>query len=146
MQFSIHNLFGGSMNPTMDDVVRLDTNAEELGHSPAWLGDHIVVPEKIESAYPYTPDGSPSFPRRVPWPDPFVVLATVGAHTKTFQLGTSVIVVQYHNPLPVAKAVATVDMATNGRFLFGVGVGWLAEEFEALGEQFSERGSRTREY
>ena len=82
----------------------------------------------------------------MPFPDTFVVLAALGAHTKTIKLGTSVIVVPYRNPLPVAKAVATVDMATNGRYLFGVGVGWLAEEFEALGEKFSERGSRTREY
>lgn len=146
MKFGIHYSLGVNMNPTMDDYVRLATKAEELGFSSAWLGDHIVVPEKIESHYPYTPDGSPSFPRRLPWPDPFVVLAAVGAHTQTIQLGTSVIVVPYRNPLAVAKAVATVDMATNGRFLFGVGVGWLAEEFAALGETFSERGSRTREY
>jgi probable F420-dependent oxidoreductase len=82
----------------------------------------------------------------LPFPDTFVVLAALGAHTQTIKLGTSVIVVPYRNPLPVAKAVATVDMATSGRYLFGVGVGWLAEEFEALGEKFSERGSRTREY
>ncbi len=146
MKFGIHYSLGVGMNPSMDDYVRVAVKAEELGYHSAWLGDHVVIPEKIESTYPYTPDGSASFPRRLPFPDTFVVLAALGAHTKTIKLGTSVIVVPYRNPLPVAKAVATVDMATNGRYLFGVGVGWLAEEFEALGEKFSERGSRTREY
>jgi len=61
-------------------------------------------------------------------------------------LGTSVIIVPYRNPLHVAKAVATGDLVSNGRFQFGVGIGWLKEEFDALGEQFSERASRTREY
>ena len=146
MKFGIHYSLGVGMNPTIDDYVRVATKAEALGYNSAWLGDHIVIPEKIESTYPYTPDGSASFPRRLPFPDTFVLLAAIGAHTKTIQLGTSVIVVPYRNPLPVAKAVATVDMATHGRYLFGVGVGWMAEEFEALGEKFSERGSRTREY
>ena len=146
MKFGIHYSLGVGMNPAIDDYIRIGTKAEELGFSSAWLGDHIVIPEKIESTYPYTPDGSASFPRRLPFPDTFVVLAALGAHTKTIKLGTSVIVVPYRNPLPVAKAVATVDMATHGRYLFGVGVGWLAEEFEALGEKFSERGPRTREY
>lgn len=146
MKFGIHYSLGVGMNPTIDDYVRIATKAEALGYNSAWLGDHIVIPEKIESTYPYTPDGSASFPRRLPFPDTFVLLAAIGAHTKTIQLGTSVIVVPYRNPLPVAKAVATVDMATHGRYLFGVGVGWMAEEFEALGEKFSERGSRTREY
>ena len=146
MKFGIHYSLGVGMNPTIDDYVRVATKAEELGYNSAWLGDHIVIPEKIESTYPYTPDGSTSFPRRLPFPDTFVLLAALGAHTTTIKLGTSVIVVPYRNPLPVAKAVATVDMATHGRYLFGVGVGWMAEEFEALGEKFSERGSRTREY
>ncbi len=146
MKFGIHYSLGVGMNPAIDDYIRIGAKAEELGFSSAWLGDHIVIPEKIESTYPYTPDGSASFPRRLPFPDTFVVLAALGAHTKTIKLGTSVIVVPYRNPLPVAKAVATVDMATHGRYLFGVGVGWLAEEFEALGEKFSERGPRTREY
>ena len=146
MKFGIHYSLGVCMNPTIDDYVSVATKAEALGYNSAWLGDHIVIPEKIESTYPYTPDGSASFPRRLPFPDTFVLLAAIGAHTTTIQLGTSVIVVPYRNPLPVAKAVATVDMATHGRYLFGVGVGWMAEEFEALGEKFSERGGRTREY
>ena len=146
MRFGIHYSLGVGMRPSAADYIRIAQRAEELGYHSAWLGDHIVIPEKIESAYPYTPDGSTSFPRRLPFPDPFVLLAGIAASTQTIQIGTSVIVVPYRNPLHVAKAVATLDMVANGRFQFGVGVGWLAEEFEALGETFSERGSRTREY
>jgi probable F420-dependent oxidoreductase len=73
-------------------------------------------------------------------------LAAIGVATKTILLGTSVVIVPYRNPLHVAKAVATVDLVSHGRYQFGVGIGWLKEEFEALGEQFKERASRTREY
>ena len=146
MKFGIHYSLGVGMQPTAADYIRIAQKAELLGYNSAWLGDHIVIPEKIEAAYPYTPDGSASFPRRLPFPDPFVLLAGIAASTQTIQIGTSVIVVPYRNPLHVAKAVATLDMVANGRYQFGVGVGWLAEEFEALGEKFSERGSRTREY
>ncbi len=85
-------------------------------------------------------------PGTSPWPDPFVLLAAIGAVTKTILLGTSVVIVPYRNPLHVAKAVATVDLVSHGRYQFGVGIGWLKEEFDALGEQFSERAARTREY
>ncbi len=146
MKFGIHYSLGVGMTPTAADYIRIAQKAEELGYHSAWLGDHIVIPEKIEARYPYTPDGSASFPRRLPFPDPFVLLAAIAASTTNIQIGTSVIVVPYRNPLHVAKAVATLDMVANGRYQFGVGVGWLAEEFEALGEKFSERGSRTREY
>ena len=93
MKFGINYSLGVGMNPTIDNYVRVATKAEALGYNSAWLGDHIVIPKKIESTYPYTPDGSASFPRRLPFPDTFVLLAALGAHTTTIQLGTSVIVV-----------------------------------------------------
>lgn len=146
MKFGIHYSLGIGFSPTGDDYLRVAQRAEELGYQSVWLGDHIVIPEKIVAPYPYTQDGSVGFPRRTPWPDPFVLLAAIGAKTQKIRLGTSVIIVPYRNPLHVAKAVATVDLVSNGRFQFGVGIGWLKEEFDALGEQFSERASRTREY
>jgi len=146
MKFGIHYSLGIGFSPTGNDYIRVAQRAEELGYQSVWLSDHIVIPEKIVAPYPYTQDGSVGFPRRTPWPDPFVLLAAIGAKTQSIRLGTSVIIVPYHNPLHVAKAVATVDLVSNGRFQFGVGIGWLKEEFDALGEQFSERASRTREY
>ncbi len=146
MKFGIHYSLGVGFTPSGNDYLRIAQRAEGLGYQSVWLGDHIVIPEKIVAPYPYTKDGSVGFPRQTPWPDPFVLLAAIGAKTEKIRLGTSVAIVPYRNPLHVAKAVATVDLVSNGRFQFGVGVGWLKEEFDALGEQFSERASRTREY
>jgi probable F420-dependent oxidoreductase len=146
MKFGIHYSLGVGTNPTIDDYIRVAQRAEALGYRTVWVGDHIVIPEQIVAPYPYTKDGSVGFARNCPWPDPFVLLAALGVATKTILLGTSVIIVPYRNPLHVAKAVATVDLASHGRYQFGVGIGWLKEEFDALGEQFSERAARTREY
>jgi probable F420-dependent oxidoreductase len=146
MKFGIHYSLGVGVHPTADDYIRIAQQAEALGYQSVWLGDHIVIPEQIAAPYPYTKDGSVGFARNAPWPDPFVLLAAIGVATKTIRLGTSVIIVPYRNPLHVAKAVATVDLVSHGRYQFGVGIGWLKEEFDALGEQFSERAPRTREY
>ncbi len=146
MKFGIHFALGVGFQPKAEDYARVVQRAEELGYHSAWMADHIVVPEKIEAPYPYTQDGSVGFPRKTPFPDPFVLLGYIAARTQKILLGTSVVIVPYRNPLHVAKAVATVDLVSGGRFLFGVGVGWLKEEFDALGENFSERAPRTREY
>jgi probable F420-dependent oxidoreductase len=146
MQFGLHYSLGVGTHPTGADYIRVAQHAETLGYHSIWLGDHIVIPEQIAAPYPYTKDGSVGFARDCPWPDPFVLLAAIGVTTKTILLGTSVVIVPYRNPLHVAKAVATVDLVSNGRYLFGVGIGWLKEEFDALGEPFSERAERTREY
>ena len=146
MQFGVHFSLGVGSNPTADDYARVVQKIEELGYHSAWIADHIVIPEKIEAPYPWTDDGSPGFPLRAPFPDVFALLGFLAAKTQKILLGTSVLVVPQRNPLEVAKAVATVDMLSGGRFLFGVGVGWLKEEFDVLGENFSERGQRTREY
>ena len=146
MKFGLHYSLGVGTNPTIDDYIRVAQQAEALGYRTVWLGDHIVIPEQIVAPYPYTKDGTVGFARNSPWPDPFVLLAAIGVATRTILLGTSVVIVPYRNPLQVAKAVATVDLASHGRYQFGVGIGWLKEEFDALGEQFSERAARTREY
>lgn len=146
MKFGIHASLGVGFSPTGNDYIRIAQKAEELGYHSIWFGDHIVVPEKIEAAYPYTPDGSVGFDRRTPWPDPFALLAGIGTATQKILLGTSVVIVPYRNPLHVAKAIATVDLLSNGRCVFGAGIGWMTEEFEALGESYAERASRTREY
>jgi probable F420-dependent oxidoreductase len=146
MKFGLHYSLGVGTHPTGADYIRVAQHAETLGYHSIWLGDHIVIPEQIAAPYPYTKDGSVGFARNCPWPDPFVLLAAIGVATKTILLGTSVVIVPYRNPLQVAKAVATVDLVSNGRYQFGVGIGWLKEEFDALGEPFSERAARTREY
>lgn len=146
MKFGIHASLGVGLSPTGHDYVRISQQAETMGFNSIWFGDHIVVPEKIEAAYPYTADGSVGFDRKTPWPDPFALLSGIATATEQILLGTSVIIVPYRNPLHMAKAVATVDLLSNGRCLFGAGIGWLKEEFEALSEPYSERAARTREY
>ena len=146
MKFGIHYSIGVNADPQADDYIRVAQKAEELGYHSLWLGDHIVIPEKIEAAYPYSADGAAGFPRRAPFPDPFVLLGGLALATSRILLGTSVIVIPYRNPLAVAKAVTTVDLLSHGRFQFGVGVGWLKEEFDALGEDFARRARQTREY
>ena len=146
MKFGIHYSLGVGVHPSADDYIRIAQQAEACGYRSVWLGDHIVVPEQIAAPYPYTKDGSVGFARNTPWPDPFVLLAAIAVKTEKILLGTSVIIVPYRNPLHVAKAVATVDQVSHGRYLFGVGIGWLKEEFDALKEPFSERAARTREY
>lgn len=146
MKFGIHYSIGVNAAPQAGDYIRVAQKAEELGYHSLWLGDHIVIPEKIEAAYPYSADGATGFPRRAPFPDPFVLLGGLALATSRILLGTSVIVIPYRNPLAVAKAVTTVDLLSHGRFQFGVGVGWLKEEFDALGEDFARRARQTREY
>ncbi len=146
MKFGIHYSIGVNANPEAEDYIQVAQKAEECGYHSLWLGDHIVIPEKIEAAYPYSADGAAGFPRRAPFPDPFVLLGGLALATSRILLGTSVIVIPYRNPLAVAKAVASVDLLSHGRFQFGVGVGWLKEEFEALGEDFARRARQTREY
>ena len=85
-------------------------------------------------------------PPNIPIGDPFTTLAYAAACTSTIRLGTGICLVPEHNPLVLAKTVSTVDRLSGGRFILGVGVGWLAEEFTALGVPFERRGARTREY
>ena len=146
MKFGVHYSIGVNANPEADDYIQVAQKAEACGYHSLWLEDHIVIPEKIEAAYPYSADGAAGFPRRAPFPDPFVMLGGLALATSRILLGTSVIVIPYRNPLAVAKAVATVDLLSHGRFQFGVGVGWLKEEFDALGEDFAQRARQTREY
>lgn len=114
--------------------------AEAGGWESAWTGEHYVLPDPPVAGAPRIT--SP----RTPFLDPFVSLAYIAAHTSTLLLGTGVTVVPLHNPLVLAKKVATLVRASRGRFLFGVGVGYLEPEFRALGVPLAGRGARTVEY
>jgi probable F420-dependent oxidoreductase len=116
--------------------------AEELGADALWFGDHIVFPYDYQSAYPYgTRTGfTPSDPE--PFWEAFTVMAYVAARTQRVKLCTGVAILPYRHPLLTAKIVATIDRLSGGRVMFGAGVGWLEEEFEALGlDTFGRRGS-----
>jgi probable F420-dependent oxidoreductase len=116
------------------DAEALTTKAEELGLDGVFVPDHILAPSATTQHY------------GAHWPDPFSLLAYLAGRTRRIQVGTSVIVLPYRNPLVTAKAAATVDQVSGGRFIFGVGVGWDEEEFRGLALPFRQRGRMSDEY
>ena len=116
--------------------------AESLGVDASWFGDHIVFPYNYESIYPYgTRDGFNAEDPQELW-EALSVMSYVAACTSDILLGTGVLILPYRHPLYTAKTVATIDVLSGGRVLFGAGVGWLEEEFKALdAPSFQERGA-----
>jgi probable F420-dependent oxidoreductase len=129
-------------------AVELAQAAEAAGFDSIWTVEHVVVPRAYQSRYPYSESGRMgSGLEDFPIPDPLIWLAYVASATRTIKLGTAIMILPQRNPVITAKAVATLDhLAGGGRVLLGVGVGWLAEEFAALGVPFEDRGPRTDEY
>ena len=117
--------------------------AEENGFDTLWMGDHVVVPQGHGSQYPY---GERMPYEEAPNPDPIATLSFIAGKTKTLRLGTSVLILPQRNPVVLAKQVATLDVLSGGRVDLGVGVGWLREEFAAIGVPWERRGRRTDEY
>jgi probable F420-dependent oxidoreductase len=120
--------------------------AEAAGFESLWGGEHVILPSKIESSYPYTADGKiPAMPD-TPIPDPLIWLAFAAAAAPTMRLGTCILIVPQRNPLILAKELATLDQLSGGKVELGLGVGWLQEEFDALGVPWERRGARNDEY
>jgi probable F420-dependent oxidoreductase len=134
---------GSTVNP--EPVRTAAITAERLDFSTIWAPEHVVLLDQYASKYPYSAGEFP-VPADTPIADPFTTLAYAAACTNKIRLATGICLVPEHNPLVLAKTVATLDRLSGGRFILGVGVGWLAEEFEALGIPFERRGQRTREY
>jgi probable F420-dependent oxidoreductase len=112
------------------DVAR---RAEARGLDSIWVTDHVIVPRDMAIVY------------REAMLDPLAVLPWLAAVTERITIGTSVIILPYRSPLPVAKLLASVDVLSGGRLIFGAGIGWMEEEFAALGVPIRERASRTDE-
>ncbi len=128
-----------------DEAVALAQAAEAAGFESIWTVDHVVVPAGYRSKYPYDPSGKLPSGEATVFPDPLIWLSYVAARTSTLRLGTGILVVPQRNPLVLAKELATLDQLSGGRMILGVGIGWLEEEFEALGVPFAGRGQRTEE-
>jgi probable F420-dependent oxidoreductase len=132
---------------TPDNLVILATHGEALGYTTLHTGDHIVVPRRIASRYPYSESGAFPGAASGEYLEQLTVLSFLAGQTQRIRLVTSVIIVPHRNPLVAAKALATLDVLSKGRVVVGVGVGWMQEEFEALGlPPFAERGAVTDEY
>jgi probable F420-dependent oxidoreductase len=132
------------MQSDPDEMVAYAKRVEELGFESLWVGDHILVPRDPASIYPY--DESGRLPEKVFFFDPIATLSFVASVTTRIRLAIGVFVLPLRNPFATAKAVATLDLLSKGRFIFGIGIGWLAEEFQAVGMNFDDRAARNAEY
>jgi probable F420-dependent oxidoreductase len=138
--------FASSIGIDGETALEICRRAEALGFESVWGGEHVVLPDAIASTYPYTADGKiPAEPDTF-IPDPLIWLAFVAAAAPTLQLGTCILIVPQRNPLVLAKELATLDHMSGGRLELGLGVGWLKEEFDALGVAWERRGARNDEY
>ncbi|HZO80999.1 MAG TPA: LLM class F420-dependent oxidoreductase [Candidatus Binataceae bacterium] len=131
---------------TRPDLIKtVAVNAERLNFATIWAPEHVVLLDKHISKYPYS-EGEFPVPADTPFADPFVTLGYAAAYTSRIKLVTGICLVPEHNPVVLAKVVATLDQLSGGRFTLGVGVGWLEEEFQAIGVPWERRAQRTREY
>ena len=138
--------FGSSVAIDGESTMELCRRAEAAGFESIWGGEHVILPDAIHSKYPYTPDGKIPAEPDTPIPDPLIWLAYAAAAAPTLRLGTCILIVPQRNPLILAKELATLDQLSGGRVELGLGVGWLTEEFEALGVPWERRGARNDEY
>jgi len=129
-----------------DQVVQTAQFVESLGYESVWTFEHVVVPVNYESKYPYNKSGNMGAAPETNFVDPLIALAAVAASTTTLRLATGVNILSQVNPIYMAKQAASLDFMSNGRFMLGVGIGWLREEFEALGVPFEHRGARFDDY
>ncbi len=119
--------------------------ADELGYESLWMPEHLVFPASIGSSHPYAGPGAENFNPDTPAYDPFVIMGHVAAVTKNVKLGTGVYILPLRNPFVTARAAVTVDVLSEGRMLLGVGIGWLKNEFLAVGEAWENRSARAVE-
>ncbi len=133
-------LFGINLGPCAvpEVAVRVAQAAEAAGFESLWTAEHVVLPD---------PQAPPSpLPPQVPILDPAVSLAYLAAHTERVRLGTGIIILPQRNPLVLAKELASVDVVSRGRLIFGIGIGYLKAEFDALGIPFEDKGARAMDY
>jgi probable F420-dependent oxidoreductase len=133
-------LFGINIGPCArpETAARVARAAEDAGFDSLWTGEHVVLPDPQVPPSPISP--------RERFLDPAVALAFVAAHTQRVRLATGIIILPQRNPLVLAKELASLDVVSGGRLVFGIGAGYLKPEFDALGIAFDERGERTDEY
>jgi probable F420-dependent oxidoreductase len=133
-------LFGINYGPCADPQVagQVARAAEAAGFESLWTGEHIVLPDPQVPPSPASPD--------TPFIDSLIALTFVGAHTKTIRLGTGIIILPQRNPVVLAKELASTDVLCGGRLIFGIGIGYLKPEFEAIGAPFDHKGPRSEEF
>jgi probable F420-dependent oxidoreductase len=144
MKFGI--MFANAVFQGPDAAAAFGALAQDCGIESVWAVEHTLVPFGYQSEYPYASSGRMPGPEDTPIPDPLAWLTWVGATTTRVRLATGILILPQRNPVTLAKELATIDVMSMGRMELGIGLGWLREEFEALGVPFEGRGKRTDEY
>ena len=130
-----------------DQLRALAQRADDLGFDHIWVSDHIILPRQVASFYPYASDGVAAFLPDQPYFEPLAALNFLAGCTQRVRLGTHVLILPYRNPVVTAKTLSTLDVLSGGRLILGAGVGWMEEEFQALGlDTYPQRGAVTDEY
>jgi probable F420-dependent oxidoreductase len=145
MRIGLHALgIGTGARPEIiESVARA---AQAAGFATLWCGEHVVMVDRPSSRYPYSADGRIAVPADADWLDPLLGLSYAAAVTDSIGVATGVLLLPEHNPVVVAKQAATLDVLSEGRLTLGVGIGWSADEFAALGVPFERRAERSAEY
>src|SRR3989475_103036 len=146
MKLGLFLPLAGDPTQLRDMVATTATLAERTGFHSLWFAEHVALFDTHASRYPYSPDGSFPLTGEIGFVEPFVAIAFAAALTTRIRLGTGICLAPQRPPLYTAKQVADCDVLSGGRLDFGVGIGWLREEFEALGVPFDGRAARCREY
>ncbi|MCH9673473.1 MAG: LLM class F420-dependent oxidoreductase [Gammaproteobacteria bacterium] len=144
MKFALH--FANFAFPSAQVAREVATAAEAAGFDSIFCIEHVVIPSEYNSVYPYGADGRFPGGPDVLLPDPLIWMTHAAALTTSIRFMTGVLILPLRNPLVLAKQLATMDDLSGGRMELGIGVGWLEEEFNALGVPFAKRGKRTDEY
>jgi probable F420-dependent oxidoreductase len=134
--------FGPDAGP--DALLEVARQAEELGYDSLWVIERLLYPRNPKAPYPATADGSLPLAYRRSL-DPLATLAYLAAATSRVRIGSSIINLPYHNPVLLARELATIDVLSEGRLDIGFGVGWSPDEFEAVGVPMGGRGRRAEE-
>jgi len=138
---------GAGLAADPDIISLIATTTEACGYHSLWAPEHIVLLDQYAAKYPYTQDGVMPFPNmKIDLLDPFLALTYAAAATKRIRLGTGICLLPERHPVIAAKEVASLDTLSKGRFDFGVGIGWMKEEFDALQIPWPKRAQRTRDY
>ncbi len=135
---------GVGLTGHVDLIKKVAAAADRLGFSTLWAAEHVVLFDRYSSKYPYA--DTFNMPGDTSFPSPMIALTYAAAVTDRIRLATGICIVPEHNPVVLAKDVATLDYLSRGRFILGVGLGWSEEEFSAVGVPFERRARRTTEY
>lgn len=137
--------YSNAMFSTPEGARALGEAADEFGIESLWTVEHVVVPKDYASPYPYSSTGRMPGGEETPIPDPLIWLSFIASITTKVRLATGIVILPQRSPVVLAKECASLDVLSGGRLTLGVGIGWLEEEFDAIGVPFDERVDRTEE-